>query len=58
MDWMVLAVAKSVFVKSVGLVRGCGFIAFMDLRALRAERRPRLCGVLLGLTSSTEYHIR
>jgi hypothetical protein len=32
------------------LVRGWGFMAFMDLRALRAERRPRLRDVVsLGL---------
>jgi hypothetical protein len=49
MDWIVF-VASRVSVRSVGLVRGCGFIAFMDLRAFRAERRPLLRGVvLLGL---------
>jgi hypothetical protein len=47
MDWIVLVVASRVFVKSVGLVRGCGCIAVIDLRALRADRRPR---VLLGLS--------
>jgi hypothetical protein len=47
MDWIVLDAASRVSVRSVGLVRGWGFRAVIDLRALRAERRPLLREVVL-----------
>jgi hypothetical protein len=47
MDWIVLDAASRMSIRSVGLVRGWGFRAVMDLRALRAERRPLLREVVL-----------
>jgi len=59
MDWIILDVVSSVLVRSVGLVRGWGFRAVMDLRAFKAERRPLLREVvLLGPKYSVEKVIR